>query len=48
MISFMCWSMTGQKGTHQIDLIGLLSNTIFLAIPLILGALAGVIWSAPA
>jgi simple sugar transport system permease protein len=42
VLAFMCWSMTGRKGT-EIDMLGLLSNTIFLAIPLILGALAGVV-----
>jgi ABC-type uncharacterized transport system permease subunit len=39
---FLCWSVTGTKGT-KFDLIGLLTQTIFLAVPLILGALAGVV-----
>ncbi|HEX5562541.1 MAG TPA: ABC transporter permease [Nocardioidaceae bacterium] len=43
VLSFLCWSTTGAAGTSSIDLLGLLSNTIFLAIPLILGALAGVV-----
>jgi simple sugar transport system permease protein len=41
VVAFMSWSTTGMKGT-SIDLLGLLQQTIFLAIPLILGALAGV------
>ncbi|HET9186356.1 MAG TPA: ABC transporter permease, partial [Acidothermaceae bacterium] len=41
VISFLCWSLTGTKGT-SLDLLGLLQQTIFLAVPLILGALAGV------
>ncbi|MGH3444282.1 MAG: ABC transporter permease [Nocardioidaceae bacterium] len=41
VVSFLCWSTTGGKGT-PIDLLGLLEQTLFLAIPLILGALAGV------
>ena len=39
---FLCWAATGQKGT-TIDLIGLLQQTIFLAVPLILGCMAGVL-----
>ena len=42
--SFMCWSLTGNSATPQ-DLFGpggLLGETIFFAVPLILGALAGV------
>lgn len=42
VFSFLCWSCTGAKGT-TIDLLGLLQQTIFLAVPLILGALAGVL-----
>jgi simple sugar transport system permease protein len=42
IITFLCWAATGQKGT-SIDLLGLLQQSIFLAIPLILGALAGVL-----
>jgi len=42
VISFLSWSTTGVKDT-QIDLLGLFNSTIFLAIPLILGALAGVV-----
>ncbi len=42
VIAFLCWAATGQQGT-KIDLLGLLQQTIFLAVPLILGALAGVL-----
>jgi len=42
VFSFLCWSLTGTKGT-SLDLLGLLQQTIFLAVPLILGALAGVL-----
>jgi len=42
VVAFLAWATTGQKGT-SIPLLGLLSNTIFLAVPLILGALAGVV-----
>jgi simple sugar transport system permease protein len=42
VFSFLCWSTTGSKGT-KLDLLGLLQQTIFLAVPLILGALAGVL-----
>jgi ABC-type uncharacterized transport system permease subunit len=42
VVCFLCWSVTGTKGT-KFDLIGLLTQTIFLAVPLILGALAGVV-----
>jgi simple sugar transport system permease protein len=43
IFSFLCWAATGQKGGASIDLIGLLSQSIFLATPLILGALAGIL-----
>jgi general nucleoside transport system permease protein len=42
VLSFLCWSLTGHKGT-TLDLLGLLQQTVFLAVPLILGALAGVL-----
>jgi simple sugar transport system permease protein len=41
VMAFLCWAMTGTKGT-TIDFLGLLQNTIFTATPLILGALAGI------
>jgi ABC-type uncharacterized transport system permease subunit len=44
VFAFLCWSATGTKGT-RLPLTtpdGLLGQTIFLALPLILGALAGV------
>ncbi len=40
--AFMCWAATGTKGTN-IDLIGLFQQTLALSIPLILGALAGIL-----
>lgn len=42
VVSFLCWVGTGKHGT-EIDLLGLLQQTIFLSTPLILGALAGVL-----
>lgn len=39
--AFLCWSSTGQQST--IDLLGLLQQTIFLAVPLVLGALGGIL-----
>jgi simple sugar transport system permease protein len=42
VVSFLCWSVTGTPGT-SFDLLGLLQNTILTAVPLILGALAGVL-----
>lgn len=42
VFSFLCWAATGQQGT-TLDLVGLLQQSIFLSIPLILGALAGVL-----
>ncbi len=44
VFSFLCWSVTGKSAT-PLDLFGsggLFGQTIFLAVPLILGALAGV------
>ena len=42
VIAFLCWAATGSKG-NAIDVVGVLSNTIFLATPLILGAMAGIL-----
>jgi ABC-type uncharacterized transport system permease subunit len=42
VVTFLCWAVTGASGS-KIDLIGLLQNTIATAVPLILGALAGVL-----
>jgi general nucleoside transport system permease protein len=42
VFAFLCWSLTGTKN-NTLDLLGLLQNAVFLAIPLILGALAGVL-----
>ncbi len=44
VFAFLCWSLTSKSAT-PLDLFGaggLLGETIFLAVPLILGALAGV------
>jgi general nucleoside transport system permease protein len=43
MVSFLCWSATGGSKGGTLDLLGLMQQSIFLAIPLILGALAGVL-----
>jgi general nucleoside transport system permease protein len=42
VMSFLCWAVTGTPNT-SFDLLGLLQNTILTAVPLILGALAGVL-----
>jgi ABC-type uncharacterized transport system permease subunit len=42
MIAFLCWVSARSTGT-TIDVVGLLQNSIALAVPLILGALAGVL-----
>ncbi len=42
VFGFLVWAGTGREGI-VVDLTGLLSNTLFLAIPLILGAMAGVV-----
>jgi ABC-type uncharacterized transport system permease subunit len=43
MVAFLCWAATGGTKGGTLDLLGLLQQSIFLAIPLILGALAGVL-----
>jgi len=43
MVTFLCWAATGGTKGGTLDLLGLLQQSIFLAIPLILGALAGVL-----
>src|SRR5579859_7888920 len=42
VVSFLCWADTG-KPTNPIDVVGMLQTTIFLAVPLIIGAMAGVL-----
>jgi len=42
VVSFLCWAVTGQPGT-KFDLLGLLQLTVLTAVPLVLGALAGVL-----
>jgi ABC-type uncharacterized transport system permease subunit len=42
VLAFLCWAATGSAG-NPIDLVGVLQNTIFLAVPLILGAMAGIL-----
>jgi general nucleoside transport system permease protein len=42
ILGFLVWCGTGQADT-TIDVTGLLTNTLFLAVPLILGAMAGIV-----
>ena len=42
VVGFLCWAVAGGPGS-SFDLLGLLQNTILTAVPLILGALAGVV-----
>ncbi|GAB3601721.1 ABC transporter permease [Kineococcus gypseus] len=42
VVAFLAWAMSGAEGA-SIDLVGLLRQTLFLATPLVLGALAGVL-----
>ncbi|WP_432535087.1 ABC transporter permease [Kineococcus arenarius] len=42
VLAFLAWAMSGGEGS-SIDLVRLLRSTVFLATPLILGALAGVL-----
>ncbi|NAZ74526.1 ABC transporter permease [Kineococcus sp. T13] len=42
IVSFLCWAMSGGDAA-SIDVVRLLRQTLFLATPLILGALAGVL-----
>jgi general nucleoside transport system permease protein len=42
VVSFLCWAVSGAPGT-TFDLLGLLQATIVTAVPLVLGALAGVL-----
>ncbi|HTY70839.1 MAG TPA: ABC transporter permease [Actinomycetes bacterium] len=42
VVSFFCWAATGPGG-ETVDLFQLLQNTLISAVPLILGALAGVV-----
>ena len=42
VVAFLCWADSGSKG-NPIDVVGLLENTVFLAVPLALGAMAGVL-----
>ncbi|HET8603907.1 MAG TPA: ABC transporter permease [Marmoricola sp.] len=41
MVAFLCW--VSVRGATPLDIIGLMQNSIALAVPLILGALAGVL-----
>lgn len=43
MVAFLCWAATGGTKGGTLDLLGLMQQSIFLAIPLVLGALAGVL-----
>src|SRR6201999_676325 len=42
VLSFLCWAGTGSAGS-AIDVVGVLQQTVFLSIPLILGAMAGIL-----
>lgn len=42
ILSFLTWSCTGDRAP-TLDLTGLLTNTAFLAVPLVLGAMAGIV-----
>ena len=42
MIAFLCWSASANTG-QPVSLLGLLQSTVFLAVPLILGALSGIL-----
>ncbi len=42
-LAFLCWVGTGTQGGGAINLQGLLQQTVLLSIPLILGALAGIV-----
>jgi simple sugar transport system permease protein len=42
VLSFLCWADTG-KPTNPIDVVGMLQQTVVLAVPLIMGAMAGVL-----
>ncbi len=42
VVTFLCWAVTGTP-ENSFDLLGLLQNTLFGAVPLILGAMAGVL-----
>ncbi|MGL5857607.1 MAG: ABC transporter permease [Angustibacter sp.] len=42
VLGFLCWACTGTAGT-VLDLTGLGTNTVLLAVPLVLGALAGIV-----
>jgi simple sugar transport system permease protein len=42
VVSFLCWADSGAKG-NPIDLVGVLQQSVFLAVPLIMGAMAGVL-----
>jgi ABC-type uncharacterized transport system permease subunit len=42
IVAFLCWAGSANVGA-PINLLGLLKNTIFLAVPLILGALSGIL-----
>jgi ABC-type uncharacterized transport system permease subunit len=42
LVAFLCWAGSANVGA-PLNLLGLLQNTLFLAIPLILGALSGIL-----
>ena len=42
VLAFLCWAATGTNG-NAIDVVGMLQQTVFLSVPLILGAMAGIL-----
>ncbi|HEY2166656.1 MAG TPA: ABC transporter permease [Jatrophihabitantaceae bacterium] len=43
VIAFLCWADSGTHGENPIDIVGVVAQTVVLAAPLILGAMAGVL-----
>ena len=43
VISFLCWADSGSHGSNPIDVVGVLQQTVFLAVPLVMGAMSGVL-----
>jgi simple sugar transport system permease protein len=41
VVAFLCWAGSGSAGA-PIDVVGLVQSSVFLAVPLVLGAMAGV------
>jgi len=43
VLAFLCWAASGVADDNPFQLLGLLQNSVFLAVPLVLGALGGVL-----